>query len=193
MSECVAAPLVLRGAAGGTLRTSVGFVVLAAVSRPAAGLMVRGSALRADSPRCSLRGSAAPNSLRSLRSLWSNSGAESVLEAREYTRLSRSAAPSAAHKSPVGGPSHLRRWRVPPWKRHIDRDASALQPVPLPGDLCRAEQHSASGRARTRALQVLTWRFCLNEANAGSEVSYAPAPRREQRREVGPAGPTPEP
>ncbi len=86
----------------------------AAVSRPAAGLMVRGSALRADSPRCSRRGSAAPISLRSLRSLRSDSGAESALEAREYARLSRSSAPLAAHKSPVGGPSHLRSGRSPP-------------------------------------------------------------------------------
>ena len=142
---------------------------------------------------CDARSGVAPqNSLRSLRSLRSNSCGESEDEAR-------SRAPTPA----------LRFWlRLTSAARLLPCAATSLsspQKSPLPGTACRsattgaclqrirrclgkgacgqaaarlrgAEKRRARGRARS-ALRLLTRRSCLNAANEVSAVSFATGPR----------------
>ena len=127
-------------------------------------------------------GVAFPNALCSLRSLRSNSGNESVDEAR-CARRPRTSAPHRHRNRPR---------RVPPaanatngggaQKERHGRPAKAW-----PGRAQRfvwsAEERRARGRARS-ALRQLTCRGCLSGANAVRAASSAAGHETEHRREV---------
>ena len=149
--------------------------------------------------RCGARpGVASHNSLRSLRSLRSNTCDESVYEARFARRLQ-----ACAPRRPINRPH-----RVPPAAqptavavrmrdRHGAEDTTEAPPdlnatrggcKGLSGQasarLCGAEERSAQGRERSEP-RHLTCRMCLSAVSEANVASYAAGPVREDRRGVG--------
>ena len=123
------------------------------------------------------------NSLRSLRSLCSNTCDESDDEAREYARGHESCA------------SRRRKGALPATRPRLCRGTAGLvagtarrwpsrQAVPGGGDLWGGEERRSWVGTRS-ALRNLTRRVCLNAANAVSVVSYATRPKGEHRSGVG--------
>ena len=122
-----------------------------------------------------------PNSLRSLRSLRSNSGDESVHEARGYARGHEFCAPRLRLFAPAAG--HPRAWSRSCWAAQKRPTVPARRRAGRGrGDLGAAEKHRAEVGARTRALRELTHRECLSAANEVSEASFAVRPQTEHRR-----------
>ena len=118
-----------------------------------------------------------PNSLRSLRSLRSDSRPPvRARSARVRARpgiLRFSAAPTRPTHTPPGA---LRATAV------VVRESGttiACRPEggAALGRLCAAEKHRDRGRARTRALRHLTRRRCLSAESAANVASYATGPR----------------
>ena len=131
---------------------------------------------------------ASPNSLRSLRSLCSDSGDENVDE--RASRLAASPVLLSATQARRTRPPRAFASETPvcssleekPGLSHTMNPAS--RPVgPGAGDLWNAEERSVRGGARS-ALRNLTHRACLNAAPAGRVVSCAMRPTREHRRAV---------
>ena len=124
------------------------------------------------------------NSLRSLRSLCSNTCDESVDEARGYARghescasRRRKGALPATRPRLCGGAVLFVAGASPAW--------ALRQAVLGGGDLWGAEEHSLGGGARTRALRRLTRRICLSAVSAANVASYATRPRGKHRKAVG--------
>jgi hypothetical protein len=169
---------------------------LAALCRPSVSAFVasarargwRGAGAPGAGPRCARLPCGArtsgppPNSLRSLRSLRSDTRGESAHEAREYARGRKSCAPRLRTGRPgTAPPSGLETGFVfAPTKTHAvsaRRRAGRRR-----GDLCAAEKRRLAGRARTRAPRELTCRtlFERSERSERSELCGRPASRASQ-------------
>ena len=131
---------------------------------------------------------ASPNSLRSLRSLCSDSGDENVDE--RASRLAASPVLLSATQARRTRPPHAfaSKLLVCGSLEKLTGLPHALDPASRPtgsgaGDLWNAEERSVRGGARS-ALRKLSHRACLNAAPAGRVVSCAMRPAREHRRAV---------
>ena len=148
------------------------------------------------------------NSLRSLRSLCSNTCDESEHEAREYARGHESSASRrrkgalpATRPRLCRGSALLVAGASPRWASRqavlgggdlwgAEREGRGSEPACAgldgPGARCVSQRaRSLGGGARTRALRKLTRRICLSAESAAIEASYATRPRGEHRKAVG--------
>ena len=130
------------------------------------------------------------NSLRSLRSLRSNSRDESEVEARARARGHE---PCVPRRRAMSLPTHTHPRLCRHHRALVVEHARAVQRGGrCPGwATCGAARSAAPGSARAqRALPLLTRRDCPSATNAVSEASFAARPRREHRSGVGTAVPT---
>ena len=122
------------------------------------------------------------------RSLRSNSCRESAVEARGYARRARSCVPRRLKLTPAG-PRLPRKPRAVMF--HLADCGERCRKGPPgqgAGRLCGAEERRMAGRARTRALPLLTRGNCLSAATEGSAASFAAGRPAEHRRAVGAPG-----
>jgi hypothetical protein len=125
-----------------------------------------------------------PNSLRSLRSLHSNSRDESVVEAR-CARGPQALRSSAAQRRCAGCPPEpLPRHRGVRC-RHATTDGLRGRRYPA-GAISAATRSAGPGSARAQhVLRQLTHRGCLSAVSTANEASSAMRPRTEHRSAVG--------
>jgi len=133
--------------------------------------------------RCAARSEGAPrNSLRSLRSLRSNSLGESD-ERSARVRVPPSALRcSPPHKSPPPGAARRAATLAACLDEHLGGAWQSRGRVCAGSDICGAEERKPRGRARS-AQRLLTRRDCSSVANEVSVASFATGHEAEHRRE----------